>query len=116
MAQVVNKRTYTGEGIYIGRPSRWGNPFSHRPETKALHVVATVELAVDAYRAWLWEEIKAGRITLEELAELHGQTLICWCKPGPCHGDVLAAAAAWADDKLFARDHDELLLPDRRAS
>jgi hypothetical protein len=27
------------------------------------------------------------------LPELRGKKLGCWCKPGPCHGDVLAELA-----------------------
>lgn len=95
-----NKRTYSGEGVYIGRPSIWGNEYSHKDGTTAKYKVATVEEAVEAYRTQLWCEIRMGRIGLGELAALHGKTLICWCKPSPCHGDVLAAAAAWAYNEL----------------
>lgn len=30
---------------------------------------------------------------LEDLPELMGKTLFYWCKPKPCHGDVLAVLA-----------------------
>ncbi|HXV06301.1 MAG TPA: DUF4326 domain-containing protein [Solirubrobacterales bacterium] len=90
--------------IYIGRgrdprsgePGRWGNPFSHRPSGQAVTRVATRAEAIERYRAWLWEQIKAGRVDLDELAALDGKTLGCWCAPEPCHGEVLAAAASWA--------------------
>lgn len=83
--------------IYIGRgrcprtgkPGEWGNPFKLQPSEPR---GATIE----RYRTWLWQQINAERITPEQLAELHGKTLACWCKPHACHGDVLAAAAAWA--------------------
>ena len=53
------------------------------------------------YRARLWREIRAGHIGLDELAALHGKRLACWCRPSkPCHGDVLAAAARWATERL----------------
>lgn len=26
---------------------------------------------------------------LQQLPELKGKTLGCWCKPGKCHGDIL---------------------------
>lgn len=82
--------------VYIGRPSKWGNPFSHKKGTQATTVVESVEVAIALYHNWLWDEITAGRITVGELSGLYGKTLGCWCKPGPCHGDVLARAAAWA--------------------
>ena len=36
---------------------------------------------------------------VKELAEKHNRgediVLICWCKPKPCHGDILAKAIEW---------------------
>ena len=29
------------------------------------------------------------------LRELHDKDLVCFCKPNPCHGDVLLEAAAY---------------------
>jgi len=79
--------------VYIGRPGPWGNPFRLRAEDER-------GATLDRYRAWLWEGIVNGDITLQSLAALHGKTLGCWCAPRPCHGDVLSAAAAWAHDAL----------------
>jgi len=97
--------------IYIGRghdprsgePGRWGNPYSHRA-SKAPGVVRvrSAREAVERYEAWLWEQIKAGKIDLGALAELHGKTLGCWCM-GVCHGAVLARAAAWAHRRVEGR-------------
>jgi hypothetical protein len=49
------------------------------------------------YRRWLWERIQVGDETiLDALKAIDAQTvLVCWCVPGPCHGDVVKAAAAW---------------------
>lgn len=49
------------------------------------------------YRRWLWERIQAGDETVwDELGAINESTvLICWCKPGPCHGDGVKAAAEW---------------------
>lgn len=75
--------------VYIGRPSKWGNPFSHTPDTLARHRVATREEAVAAYEAWLPQQPEL----MAALPELRGKTLWCWCAPQPCHGDVLARLA-----------------------
>jgi hypothetical protein len=80
--------------VRIDRRTRWGNPFPMRTESCRPRVIAE-------YRQWLWGEIKAGRISLEDLAELHGKRLGCHCAPRACHGDVLAAAAEWAWNKLY---------------
>lgn len=101
MATVVNKHTHTlapGD-VYIGRGSRWGNPFSHTPYAGTT-LVASREEAVAEYRRYLWHQINAGEVSLEDLADLDGRTLVCFCKPKACHGDVLASAAAWACDQI----------------
>lgn len=71
--------------VYIGRPSIWGNPFSHRNGTKAEYIVETREQAVDMYKEW----IKNKPELIEKLPELKDKVLGCWCKPLACHGDVL---------------------------
>jgi hypothetical protein len=97
MIQVVNKKTHQGDGIYIGRPSPLGNPFTHKPGTTAQIVVASRAEAVDRYRDWLREQWRTGGPAKDELIRLAhiyrdtGQlTLMCWCHPLRCHGDVLA--------------------------
>lgn len=99
--------------VYIGRGNdprtgqagEWGNPFSHRPShIPGVVVVRTRQEAIRRYRLWLWEQIRTGHISLERLAALHGKRLGCWCSPDPCHGEVLAAAAAWAWRKLRTPD------------
>lgn len=75
--------------VYIGRPSKWGNPFTHisDKETKAKYVVNSREEAIEAYRLWITEG--EGKELLNDLHELEDKTLGCWCHPKSCHGDVL---------------------------
>lgn len=75
--------------VYIGRPSKWGNPFSHKNGTLAQLKVDTVEQAISCYRAWVMTQPEL----MAALPDLKGKTLGCWCKPGLCHGDVLAELA-----------------------
>jgi len=82
---VLNKRSsgIPKGAVYIGRPSRWGNPFR-------LEDFATREECVAAYREWLMnkpELVAAAR------SELRGKDLVCFCAPKLCHGDVLAEVA-----------------------
>ena len=95
MCTVVNKR-FEAFDVYIGRGSRWGNEYSHREGTKATVIVPTVEEAIAKYRDDLWSKIKSGQITLSDLRSLDGKRLGCFCKPAPCHGDVLKRAVEWA--------------------
>jgi len=73
--------------VLICRPSKYGNPYSHKANTLAEFKVNTREEAVAAYRTWI--TIGDGKHLLNDLFELKGKTLGCWCSPLKCHGDVL---------------------------
>lgn len=80
------KSTNKNGSVYIGRPSKYGNPFSHLENTKAAYKVATREEAVRKYEEWILN----NPVLLEQAKiELKGKDLICWCRPAACHGDVL---------------------------
>lgn len=80
--------------VYIGRPSKWGNPYSHKDLVTAFKVDSREE-AVAKYR----EYILGKPELLACLHELKGKTLGCWRagpggltvddKPFRCHGQVL---------------------------
>ena len=98
MTAVINirhGRSVLGEPdvVRIDRATKWGNPFVIGRDGDRARVI-------EKYRVWLWREIRAGRIGLDELAALDGKRLACWCAPEPCHGDVLAEAARWATERL----------------
>ena len=84
-----------GAGIVrIDRRTRWGNPWVVGRDGTRAEVIAR-------YREDLWRRIRSGEVAPEDLAYLHGKILLCHCRPRlPCHGDVLARAAAWAAAKL----------------
>ena len=69
--------------VYIGRPSKWGNPFSN----------GTREENIAKYKKWLRTD---GPI--DDIHELKGKILGCWCAPKACHGDVLARLADALED------------------
>lgn len=73
--------------VYIGRPSKWGNPYSYKEGTAARFKVNTRDEAIDAYYYYITEG--DGKHLLEDLHELKGKVLGCWCKPKRCHGDIL---------------------------
>lgn len=64
--------------IYIGRPSKWGNPF-------IIGVDGSRDEVISKYEAWILNQPDL----MGCLTELKGKTLGCWCFPSPCHGDVL---------------------------
>lgn len=75
--------------VYIGRPSKWGNPFTFIRDGKTLakYVVKDRAASIEAYRLWITEG--EGKHLLADLHEIKGKTLGCWCSPLACHGDVL---------------------------
>lgn len=77
--------------IYIGRPSKWGNPFSHLSSDGGLakFKVATRAEAIESYERW----IQAQPELMASLPELRGKILGCWCAPNSCHGEVLKKLA-----------------------
>lgn len=102
MCTVVNRRLVNmrdPDVVYIGRGSMWGNPFSHKDDTKAIVQVKTVAEAIQEYRKWLWFQIKNGIVTIEMLKDLDGKRLACYCAPNPCHGNVIKQAVRWAKEQ-----------------
>ena len=86
---------------YVGRPSRWGNPFSamdcgrRYPSLTATQVAAFV---VNQFRTDRASEHYPDLRTIR--AELAGHDLMCWCplrdaegNRVPCHADVLLELA-----------------------
>lgn len=71
--------------VYIGRPSKWGNPYSHLEGTLAEFKVNSRQEAIEKYEDYILN----NKELLDSLHELKGQTLGCWCKPKKCHGDIL---------------------------
>ena len=68
--------------IYIGRPSKWGNPY-------VIGIDGNREEVIKKYRIYIID--KFGEEKIRE--ELKGKILGCWCYPLPCHGDVLSEIA-----------------------
>lgn len=80
--------------VYIGRGSKWGNPFRIGPD-------GTREEVIQKYHANLIFRLSYDEENvIKELAELKDKVLGCWCAPKACHGDVIARFVDWAADKL----------------
>jgi uncharacterized protein DUF4326 len=86
MCKVLNARQVgkqpTGTRVYVGRPSKWGNPF-------VIGRDGTREQVVAKYRAWIVRQ----PALMAALHELRGKDLVCWCAPERCHAEVLVELA-----------------------
>lgn len=77
-----NRHAIPPEAVYVGRPSRWGNPFTFRPGVSRASVI-------ERFRAYLLD----NPVLMADLDELRGKDLVCWCAPKQCHADVLLELA-----------------------
>ncbi len=79
---LVAEAQKAGNYVYVGRPSKWGNPFHIGNDGTRTEVIAK-------YRAYLL----ASPALMAALLELRGKVLGCSCFPLACHADVLAEYA-----------------------
>jgi hypothetical protein len=116
MCQIINFKQYGSiealnqafgdRWVYIGRANNYAkllqSPLANPFKAKAFGELSRADFGgrgqtLPHYRQWLWQRIEIGdEAVLQALQAIDTQSvLICWCKPGPCHGDVVKAAAAW---------------------
>lgn len=78
------------EFVYIGRKGKglkgtFGNPYRvTKGDEKGLG------LSLKAFRSYMMLKLNTDIEFFEQVMDLHGKTLVCFCKPKPCHGDVIA--------------------------
>lgn len=62
---------------FIGRPSIFGNPYK-------VGMDGFIENVLDRFEQYARQQL------MDEIAELPEDAVLgCWCKPKPCHGDVI---------------------------
>lgn len=70
---------------YPKHDSVWANPYK-------IDRLNTRISVINKYRHYILNKLDRGEISYDELLELKGKKLGCWCKDTeyiPCHGDVL---------------------------
>jgi hypothetical protein len=84
MCRVLNKHDagVPADAVYIGRGSKWGNPFKIGRDGDRVAVIAK-------YERWLADQ----HHLLRALDELGGRDLVCFCAPRSCQGDLLLRLA-----------------------
>ncbi|WIW89595.1 DUF4326 domain-containing protein [Sphingobium sp. V4] len=84
MCHVLNRHQVglPRDAVYIGRGSKWGNPFVIGRDGDRATVIAK-------YERWL----RTQHHLLRALDELRGRDLVCFCAPRACHGDLLLRLA-----------------------
>src|SRR5438309_10352959 len=68
--------------VYVGRPSKWGNPFAYSLEYSLYQ-------SLEKYQKWLGKKLDEDPNFLKPL---EGKNLACWCPlTRTCHADILLA-------------------------
>ena len=96
-------RVGKSQGHYIGRSgkgasSALGNPFMINRDGDRAEVIRK-------YKQWLWQQVQVQNPSvMNELQELlkkarssEGVTLLCFCAPLACHGDVIKSCLEWME-------------------
>ena len=92
MCKVLNKHKagVPAGAVYIGRGSKWGNPFGIGRHGDRAAVI-------EKHERWLSDRHDLLRV----LDELRGRDLLCFYVPLPCHGDLLLRLAnASREDRI----------------
>lgn len=76
--------------VYVGRPSKWGNPFIVSEYDNPKKVVSMY----DYYISTMLFSVGTSDEYREKIKEIKGKNLACWCPlDQPCHADVLLKIA-----------------------
>jgi len=82
--------------VYVGRPSKWGNPFKVKTEVFGIHSkwkkwLDDINDVIKHYELYIKDKIERKEL---DIKKLKGKNLACWCKIGdPCHADILLKLA-----------------------
>lgn len=97
--KVVNLKNSSYD-VYIGRAGRgqsgeFGNPIARGrtcPVCGEVHYDAGSTLV--CFKKYFLKRIEDDEDFKDKILSLKGKTLGCFCKPNPCHGDIIAE---WCD-------------------
>jgi hypothetical protein len=92
MPPVVLNRHVHGKpqgSVYVGRPTKWGNPFVWDAKLARVSDVAVVpkDEVLTRFEEWV-RHPRQARLVAESRVELRGRDLVCSCAPKPCHADT----------------------------
>lgn len=73
--------------VYIGRAGKWqdgyfGNPVRLNPGEARGSTLAK-------YKGYFYSRLQTDPEFKQKIHELKGKALGCFCKPNPCHGDII---------------------------
>lgn len=79
------------KSVKLGRPGYFGNPYEIYGSRKRID-------AIRLFVGYATARVQNDAEYREAIRGLKGKVLGCFCKPLPCHGDILAQMADSCDD------------------
>lgn len=84
----------------VGRPGWIGNPY---PESEYGR-----DECIELFRADFLERLDSDPEFRDRVEDLRGETLGCYCRPKPCHGDVILAYLRAGRSAIVRESDDDL--------
>ena len=105
ITRLINRKAGDHYTVYIGRKHghqcHYGNPF-------IIGIDGSRDEVVSMCNSWLrgnaYTDIEPDRRIwiLQNLSQLEGEVLGCWCAPLPCHGDIYIQLLKELKEKSYA--------------
>ena len=80
---------------YIGRYGKGQNGYFGNPIVRGMQCPICSDTHMDAgstlkcFEIWMLNKIKTDQIYKDRIESLREKTLVCFCAPRPCHGNVI---------------------------
>ena len=100
ITRVINKDVDNDYDVYIGRGTKWGNPYAIGFSLGEDGEVDSREEVIRKYQYDFERGLLGGKNFKSEILGLRGKRLGCHCKPYACHGDIIANYLNSIDDGL----------------
>lgn len=100
----IGNKAHGDEGIYVARPSLFGNPFEIGKDGTRSEVIQKYE-EYFVQRLETDEHFKIDFLKLVSKAEKEDICLVCWCCPKSCHAEIIKK---YIDSELNKRKMDSI--------
>lgn len=96
MPTTVHNLRFEAYDAYIGRPGYSQDGYYGNPITRGNQCLVCNEIhtkpgdTIDCFRTYFFLRIAEDEEFRARVDSLRGKRLGCFCKPRPCHGDVIA--------------------------
>jgi hypothetical protein len=126
MKRIQRKRTkgwrMPENATYVGRPSKFGNPFKLTPDGWILYYKQnkligdpwcywsetgghSLEDIILLYEKWITGKLPKWLPKVPDISTLKGKDLVCWCPlDRPCHADILLKLL----NSLYEKIHNKI--------